>query len=418
MSQLFDDILKLRKERKQKYNETQRFREEREQKNVSGELTAAEQREHGQMLDEVQNMTDRIESMERQLASEEKDLERQAKRRAGEASDAELRSLDDLNAEPRNDDFRLTALLRGYFNNDWSGSDQERRHLEERDVGISGSGSFVLGSSVFDQIYYSMINKMAATRAGAQTVRLDERGAETFKLPKLTDRPAASWKSENAQLSESDATFSSTEMKPKTLASFVKLSRELVQDSGIVEEALRQAYADSLSLELDRAALLGSGSDPEPQGISNAGVPTTDLSATLTVNSIMNAYYRLLDRNVDPNRVSMVMPTQAWRVLTSETFSDGRFVLAEGNKPHDWDKINFIASNQLPVVSGSPDSCQVIAGDFSNLIIGVRRQLEVDLSKEAGALSSYQFWSLAALRADIGVLWTDAFDLIDNAQLA
>jgi HK97 family phage major capsid protein len=213
--------------------------------------------------------------------------------------------------------------------------------------------------------------------------------------------------------------FSSVNVTPQTLAAFTKISRELIQDSPLAEQALRQAFSESLGLEVDRAAMFGSGSTPEPTGITNvSGVPSTSVSATLTVDHVMNQYHRLLANNVPRDNIAVIMPARAWEVLQNDTFSDGRYKLSPGNAPGDWDRITKIVSNQVPVSSGSPDTTQLVAGDFRNLVVAVRRMLEIDLSREGGALQSYQAWSLAAMRADIAVVLPNAFDVSTDVQLS
>ena len=49
----------------------------------------------------------------------------------------------------------------------------------------------------------------------------------------------------------------------------MKISRELLEDSINIGDILTGALANALALELDRVALLGSGTAPEPRGIFN-----------------------------------------------------------------------------------------------------------------------------------------------------
>ena len=87
-------------------------------------------------------------------------------------------------------------------------------------------------------------------------------------LTSASDVAAAAWKDENATAGESTPTFSRATMSPKRLAAFIDLSKQLlVQDSMGIESMLINQLAAAVAIAIQRAAINGSGTAPEPLGI-------------------------------------------------------------------------------------------------------------------------------------------------------
>src|SRR5690606_36080036 len=88
----------------------------------------------------------------------------------------------------------------------------------------------------------------------------------------------------------------------------LKMSVELSEDSTNIDDIIGRELAGQLALELDRVALLGSGSPPEPRGIVNqSGVGTTaHNSAPTDYDFLVDAVGRLWSRNHEPNGIVMI----------------------------------------------------------------------------------------------------------------
>ena len=129
-----------------------------------------------------------------------------------------------------------------------------------------------------------MIDKLRAesvmVAAGARTVPLT---SDNLSIAKLATDPTPAFRAENAAIAESDPTFSSVTLTPRSLAVMTKVSRELFEDSLNLESELPRILSVAMAKEMDRIGLLGSGSAPEPRGIANqSGIGTTALDAALT----------------------------------------------------------------------------------------------------------------------------------------
>src|SRR5207247_8818606 len=104
-------------------------------------------------------------------------------------------------------------------------------------------------------------------RAGARTIPLTSDKTTVARL--LTD-PAAAWRSENGAVASSDPTFDGVVFTPRSLAVVTPVSRELLEDSINIEDMLTLAFVRSFAAELDRVALQGTGTPPQPKGVQNA----------------------------------------------------------------------------------------------------------------------------------------------------
>lgn len=96
-----------------------------------------------------------------------------------------------------------------------------------------------------------------------------------LSIPRETDSPAIGWVAENTALTADDANFDSITLSPKHAGALSEWSRNmLLQASPDVEALLRQMLARNLALAIDKAAILGGGTN-EPKGVlSTVGIQT------------------------------------------------------------------------------------------------------------------------------------------------
>jgi HK97 family phage major capsid protein len=147
---------------------------------------------------------------------------------------------------------------------------------------LGGASDAAGGIFVPDQLVPGLIdrlrNETVAFRLGASTVMLEQ--GDTFRIARLATDPAVAWRNENAAIAQSDPTFDSVTLTPRTLGVIVRISRELAEDAPNLPEALEAVLSSSMSVELDRVILRGTGTAPEPRGIANtAGVTSISMGA-------------------------------------------------------------------------------------------------------------------------------------------
>lgn len=290
----------------------------------------------------------------------------------------------------------------------------EQRALAE---GTSPGGAYlvpeVLGASFIDR----MRARMVVMQAGAQTVPMT---SNTLHLARLgqpdTGSPAiqtASWKSENADIDETDLLLDRVTFTARTLPVLIKLSVELSEDSANVDEMIERELSRQLALELDRAALLGSGTPPEPTGLSTqAGVDISSLGTGWDFDSLVDMASIVASKNFQPN--ARIYNSSAAAALAKLRASPSGEYLRQ---PSYLDPVKEYVTNQIGFDGGSPDSTTVFCGDFSQLLIGIRSSFTLEVSRVAGdAFSKLQIAVRAYLRADVQLAHPEAFVVRTNVS--
>lgn len=79
-------------------------------------------------------------------------------------------------------------------------------------------------------------------------------------IPRETGSPNVGWVNEDQALPTGNATFDSLSLSPKHVGAITELSRQLImQASPAADGILRQMLSRNIALEIDRAAIAGTG---------------------------------------------------------------------------------------------------------------------------------------------------------------
>ncbi|MFF0501621.1 phage major capsid protein [Nocardia aobensis] len=295
--------------------------------------------------------------------------------------------------------------IRGISTGDWSGAPLERVLAE----GTNSAGGWAVPSPVADQVLDLARNAARVIQAGALTIPMT---SQTLRIPTLVDEGVPSWRNENAPVPEADLTFGALTLTARSLTRLVRISRELLEDaSPAVSDIIARSFAAQLALEIDRVALRGSGTAPEPRGVLNTTGVTVTAHGTngTSVNSAGMGYDFLLDA-VNVVRSANFEPTAiiaAPRALTSL----GKLKDTQGNYLTAPSLPLILPTKQVPInltVGTSTDTSEIYTGQWNQLAIGLRTSFTLEVLRERYA-DNYQVAFLASLRADVGVLHPAAF---------
>lgn len=193
-------------------------------------------------------------------------------------------------------------------------------------------------------------------------------------IPRETGSPNVGWVNENQALPTGNAAFDSLSMEPHHVGAITEISRQLIMQANPAADAiLRAMLSRNLALEIDRAAIAGSGTGAEPRGILNDPdvdtVPyATDLFTT-TANMIaaadlanIGSTRSFLGTNGVKASASKRRDTNGRAIPLSETFHD--------------ELTRF--SNQVPSTLGAAtDEHALVYGDWSDFLIGIWSQLDI-----------------------------------------
>src|SRR5215218_9559294 len=291
-------------------------------------------------------------------------------------------------------------------------ADQERALAEA----TTGAGGALVPSPLSARVIDLARNRTVVFRAGAQTVPMT---SQTLALARLTSEGSPAWKSENATITAADMVFDRVTFTARTLVRLITLSVELFEDADpSSEDVIANAFAGQMAVELDRVALLGTGTPPEPRGVLNqSGVTLTAHGANGT--AITN-YDWWLD-SIGAVRAAGFEPNahiQAPRSSTSlsklkEATTNAYLAPPAGLLP-------MLTTKSIPITlttGTSTDTSYVFTADWSNLLVGIRTDFRLRFLGERYLADNLQYAFLAYLRADVQVAQPTAF-VVDSGVRA
>ena len=294
----------------------------------------------------------------------------------------------------------LRALLNGPKN------DLEARALAE---GTSAAGGVMVPIELAAQVIDRLRAASSIFKAGAVTVPMS---SKTLTIARVTGDPGVSYHTENAaDLVGADATFDSVTLTAQFLGGIAKISRELVADASNCDQVVMNCFARAIAVEMDRAALIGSGVSPEPKGIKNvSGIGAVSMGvnglALANFDPLVDSYRALLDGNSAP-------PTAF--IMANRTLAATAKLKDSQNQPMRipqlLQNIPFYSTSKLPIneTQGSSNAASsIFAGDWSQLMVGLRSAVTIEILREA-YMTNAQLGIAAFVRFDVAPTHPEAF---------
>lgn len=314
-------------------------------------------------------------------------------------------------------DLNLGKILRGSMTGDWRNAEAERQAMNAMTGGTGAAGGFLIPTLLSGQIIDLARAKTRVIEAGASVVPMDSR---TVDVPRWDSDPTLSWRGENTAVGESDATLSKVTLNARSLATVVRVTRELVEDTDI-RSPLMNAFAAALALKIDSASLYGSGTI-EPTGVKvNSSVTKTALGAngaSPTFDALVDSVGRLRDNNEEPT--AQILADRTARSLSKLKDTAGNYL----TPPAYLDDVPRLATSAIPVnltTGTNSDTSDVFTGDWRQLIIGIRIGLRIEVLSERYMTTNTdgtggQYGFLAWWRGDIVVARPKAFDVVTGVR--
>lgn len=193
-------------------------------------------------------------------------------------------------------------------------------------------------------------------------------------IPRETGSPNVGWVAEDQALPTGNATFDSLTLTPHHVGVITELSRQLLQQSSPQVEALvRSMMSRNVALEIDRAAIAGSGTGAEPLGLINdPNVPTVAYSTDLfSTTAAMIAAADIA--NIGDTRA--FLSTNGVRALAmTERDTTGRPIPISDTFHGE----SAYFTNQAPDDLGAgTNENGLVYGDWSDFLIGIWSQLDI-----------------------------------------
>lgn len=237
------------------------------------------------------------------------------------------------------------------------------------------SGGALLPSPIGSQVIDLARAPAVSITLGAQTLPMT---AAEISLVRVDQDPTSHWRAEAQPVEASEMAFGRITLRPKTLAAVVPISIELMEDAPNAPQLIESSIGAAMALQLDRAALRGQGAENEPRGISNhptvntvtaVGTPADYSSVTSAVGKIVRANF-----NGDASSLGWVMSPR-----DAETYDGLRDTTNQPLQPTPWAAaLQRAPTNSMPADLGAgSDESEMIVGDFSQVLIGVRTGITI-----------------------------------------
>lgn len=283
--------------------------------------------------------------------------------------------------------------------------------------GIGSLGGWLVPETVSARIIDLARNLAVCQKAGAWTMPMP---TPEMRLVKISADPTAYWVAEHGEVSESDWTIEPLNLKAMTVAVLVRASLELLEDAKNSGEAISNSMAKALSLELDRVALLGSGSS-EPRGIDLcSGISTISMGANgaalTNYDELSNAIEDVADHNGIATAIIMAPRSYfAYDRLKAATTNNRLEMPQSVQEIKDSGKL--FHTNQVGITDTqgtATTASKVFVGDFKNILYGIRKNLEVEFTKQGGTNTFAKCEALirCRMRLDVAVLRENHFTRI------
>ena len=305
----------------------------------------------------------------------------------------------------RADETLTGRIVRGIVTG-WDGLDNERRAL----VGAEDpQGGFLLPAPLSARFIDLARARMVLSQAGAVTVPVE---SDSLRIVKLLADPVPYWRGELEPITESQPTFGSVTLRPKTVAILTLVSHEVWEDAAGLGRAVEDAMSAALALEFDRVGLMGGGegNEHEPTGVYytdgiNTVAMDTNGAAPTDYGKFLDAIQDIEDANGSPAVVIYNPRTKRTLAGLTTGISGDKTPL---KAPADFERLRQIVTTSIPnnLEWGSGEECSAaFVGGFPNVFMGLRDRIRIDVSGQAGdAFSKLGLWVRAFARVDFAVV--------------
>lgn len=203
---------------------------------------------------------------------------------------------------------------------------------------------------------------------------------------------------EGAAKAESDLTFKLIEEPVRTVAHFLKLSNQVLDDAPALEGYVNRRLTHGLRNRLELQALRGNGSSPNLAGLSASGRHTafTPSTGDSALDSLNRAKYAVTGADFMATHI-FINPAD-WGAIERSKVDDGGYVLGDGGA------ITYVNNGLNPLVWGLTvvPSNNVEAGKFYVLDVNaIELMMRQGVTVEMGFVDKDFTNNLVTLRAEL-----------------
>lgn len=235
---------------------------------------------------------------------------------------------------------------------------------KQRDLNTTDDNEIVATNLLANEFIDVLRNSASVMQAGA---RMMPGLVGNVAIPKKTAASTAGWIStEGTAASESEPTFGTVSLTPKTVGAFSDMTRQLIlQSTPAIEALVRDDLTQALALAIDKGALEGTGLSGQPTGIlSTVGVnkPTSFAAAVPTFAEMVALESAVAEDNALFGNLAYITDAATYGGLKtkSKDTGSGMFVLENGE-----------ANGYRVIRSQQGTAGNVYFGNFADCMIGM-----------------------------------------------
>ncbi|SHJ12411.1 phage major capsid protein [Propionispora hippei] len=317
-------ILELREKRAKLWDSTKAFLDSR--RNENGLLSAEDTATYEKMEADVVSLGKEIDRLERQAVL---DLE------LSKPTTAAI-----TNKPSQHQETEKTGRASGEYKAAFWKAMKNKNSFDVQNalqVGTDSEGGYL----VPDEFERTLVETLQEENIFRQLATIITTSSGDRKIPVVATKGTASWVDEEGAIPESDDAFGQVSIGAYKLATMIKVSEELLNDSVFnLEQYIAKEFGRRIGAKEEEAFFVGDGTG-KPTGIFNttggAGVGITTASASaITIDEIMDLFYSLKS----PYRKNAVFVTNDATVKSIRKLKDG-------NGQYLW---------QPSVTAGQPDT--------------------------------------------------------------
>ncbi len=260
-----------------------------------------------------------------------------------------------------------------------------------------------LVESLEDEVFFRSLATVIRTSSGDR------------KIPIVTSKGEAAWIDEGGQFPESDDSFGQTSIGAYKLATMIKVSDELLNDSVFsIEQYISKEFGRRIGTKEEEAFFIGDGSG-KPTGLfhSTGGAETgvTVANTNITFDDVMDLYYSL--RAPYRNKAVWLLNDSTVKAIRKLKDGNGNYIWQPSVKEGEPDRIlnrPYRTSIYVPEIAAGN---RVMAfGDYSHYWIADRQGRSFKRLNELYATTG-QVGFLASERVDGKLILSEAVKTLD-----
>jgi HK97 family phage major capsid protein len=235
------------------------------------------------------------------------------------------------------------------------------------------------------------------------------------KIPVVATRGVASWVDEEGAIPLSDDSFGQVSLGAYKLATMIKVSEELLNDSAFnMESYIAQGFAGRIGNKEEESFVIGDGSG-KPTGIlaaAGGGQPgvTTAAATAITLDEILDLYYSL--KSPYRRKAVFLMNDATVKAIRKLKDSTGQYLWQPSVKESTPDTLlsrPLITSSYVPIVAAGAKT--IAFGDFSYYWIADRQNRAFKRLNELYAANG-QVGFMATQRVDGKLILPEAVKIL------